>query len=163
MSDAPKRRLPVLQAAAPAGDDEAQDRPAWHWSVLGAVLALLAWLPLAATATSIAMRTSSDLAPDGGSPPRLVAAMIVLNAIAYALASLAAGALVGRFGGRAGRREATLTGPIAGLVAWVLSVSQRGPGPGPIAWALLLVTLAALGAGASNAGARIGLALRARR
>ncbi len=162
MSDAPpKRRLPVLQTRAAGDDDAGEERPAWHFTVVGAVMAILVWLPLAAAASSAATRLAGDPGPDGAVPVHLAPALIGLGALGYATASFAAGALVGRFGGRAGLREATLTGPIAGAVAWALAATQSGPGPGAIAWALLLVTMAAVGAGASHGGGRAGLAARA--
>src|SRR4051794_19575075 len=77
---APKRRLPVLQADEVVEGDE--DRPPWHWSVIGTIAIFLVWLPLAAGASAF---VSAFVANAGDSRDRLargMPAMVVLNALA---------------------------------------------------------------------------------
>jgi len=60
----PIRRLPVIQSDS-ASDD---DRPAWHWVVIGFVFAFSIWAPLAMLASwggeQIVRRILGDLPPD---------------------------------------------------------------------------------------------------
>src|SRR5258705_227693 len=115
----PIRRLKVLQDAPP---DE--DRPAWHWAVIGVVFILSIWAPLAMLSSWVARRVShlivGDLPPDELSL-RLADAsasarfwlwfvLTVGPVLAYGLACWASGAMVGRFGGKAGPREAAVAG-----------------------------------------------------
>lgn len=161
MSDAPKRRLPVL----PAGDhdhDAPEERPPWQWSAIGAGAVFLVWLPLAELAARAAVLVAGSPPPAGAASTRQRAALIALSTLAFALAAFAGGLTVGRFGGTAGRREATLAGLAAGTLAWVLAVVQPVPGPGALGWALVLVAIDALGGSAAYAGGRAGLALRRR-
>jgi tRNA-(ms[2]io[6]A)-hydroxylase len=54
-------------------------------------------------------------------------------ALSYALATVSAGALVGRFGGKAGRREASLAGLLAAGVAWSMAAASGSLSPWPVA------------------------------
>ena len=139
-----KRRLPVLrepEVAAP-GDEE---RPPWHWAVIGALGVFVLWVPLAMVINGpLAMNTP--------------AAIVALNAAAFALAAFASGFLVGRFGGRAGRREAMVGGVAAGVTAWLVAASQGLRGP--VTWALLLALIVTLGGGAARAGGAFGVSRR---
>ncbi|HVK69658.1 MAG TPA: hypothetical protein VM694_34610, partial [Polyangium sp.] len=51
-----KRRLPLVQAGPPPDEPDAEDRPPWHWSGIGAVATFLVWLPLAAIAAKLGAR-----------------------------------------------------------------------------------------------------------
>lgn len=154
MAEAPKRRLPVLQGGG-GGEGGEEERPPWHWAVLGAVATFAAWLPLAAGTNALLRRMLVDVA-GAAPPPRTQAVMVGLNALAFALAAMAGGFLVGRFGGRAGRREATASGVIAGGIAWGLALGQGAPA-GVLGWAMLLVVMATLGGGAARLGGWLGL------
>jgi MFS family permease len=159
----PKKRLPVLQNEDE--DDEAQDRPPWHWSAIGMIATFLAWLPLASIANALVARMlrsvdpAEDAALAAAAPAKVRAIMIGVNALCFALAALAGGYLVGRFGGRAGRREATLSGLLAAVLAWGIAMAQS-PVIEIVVWSLLLVVIGAIGAGAAYLGGRVGLRRR---
>ncbi|WP_437982134.1 hypothetical protein [Sorangium sp. So ce117] len=181
MGDAPKRRLPVVgsgaagaapprgSAAAPekrklpvlqsSGDDEGEDRPPWHWIALGTVAIFIAWLPLAGLVNTL-LRRMIERAGDAGAQGSVRLAMVGLNVIAFALAGVAGGYLVGRFGGRAGRREAAASGAVVAALAWALAFAEGAPA-GALGWALLLVVVVTIGSAASYAGGRAGLRSRA--
>jgi tRNA-(ms[2]io[6]A)-hydroxylase len=147
----------VLQpSAGEEGDDE--ERPPWHWAGLGTVAIFIAWLPLAALVTAL-LRRALEHAEAGGAPRSIQAAMVALHAVAFALAGLAGGYLVGRYGGRAGVREAIASGLIAAAVAWALAVVQGAPA-GVLGWAMLLVVMATLGGASARAGGRAGVRRR---
>ena len=159
MPDPPKRRLPVLQNAAPA-EESAEDRPPLHWAGAGTVAIFIVWLPLAGLINALLRRIiegSGDSAPD----PSIRVAMVGLNAVGFMIAGLAGGYIVGRYGGRAGVREATAAGLIAGAIAWTLALVQGAPA-GVLGWALMLGVIATLGGGAANLGGRIGIRRRPR-
>ena len=140
-----KRRLPVLnQGGGPAGSDPGEDRPPWHWSIIGAVTIFLVWLPLAALAARI----------------DALAAMIGLQLAGFLIGTFAGGFFVGRFGGRAGPREATISGFAAAALGWALGAAAPGPGPGAATWALLLVLMGGLGATTGRLGGRFGFSKR---
>jgi tRNA-(ms[2]io[6]A)-hydroxylase len=149
VSDAPKRRLPVVQANPVVEQDAEEVRTPWHWVAFGVVAAFCAWLPLAALAASV----SSRLLANPGT--RLFA--VALHGASFVLACGAAGFLVGRFGGRAGRREATASGLAASALAWVLGLSQGGATGGVLGWGALLVVLATLGSAAAAMGGGLGV------
>jgi tRNA-(ms[2]io[6]A)-hydroxylase len=150
MSNTPekKRRLPMVQASEIPPEDE--ERPPWHWAAVAGVGAFVFWVPLIVAVSAFAR----DPGPAAG----------VLHAVAFALASALAGFVVGRFGGKAGKREATVGGAAAGALAWLAAITQggiaRAGGAALAAWLVVLVVIVALGAGASRAGAALGLARR---
>ncbi|WP_437569042.1 hypothetical protein [Sorangium sp. So ce542] len=152
-----KRRLPVLQGGG--GDDEGEERPPWHWIALGTVAIFIVWLPLAGLANTL-LRRMVERTGDAAAEGSVRLAMVGLNAIAFALAGLAGGYLVGRFGGRAGRREAAASGAVVAALAWALALAEGAPA-GALGWALLLVVMVAIGAAASYVGGRAGLRARA--
>lgn len=134
------RRLPVIQNKAPE-DAEAEERPPWHWVLIGTGFVITIWLPLVMIAVWI-----------GGALPVL---------LSLALACGAGGALVGRFGGRAGVREATLSGVVAAACAWGLALLSGALSPWTIAVMSALVLFAAA-AIFSWVGGRIGALRRPR-
>ena len=157
----PIRRLKVLQDAPP---DE--DRPAWHWAVIGVVFILSIWAPLAMLSSWVARRVShlivGDLPPDELSL-RLADAsasarfwlwfvLTVGPVLAYGLACWASGAMVGRFGGKAGPREAAVAGAFAALVGAGLTLVQTSAA----ASAASLVILVPVGVGAAWLGGTFG-------
>ncbi|HMI87233.1 MAG TPA: hypothetical protein VK550_24245 [Polyangiaceae bacterium] len=158
----PIRRLTVLQE--PASPDD--NRPAWHWTLIGALFALSIWVPLAMLSSWIAGRAVQRLVGEG--PPDAIAnqlsatagatrvalwlAVTAVPIVSFAVACLASGALVGRFGNRAAAREAAWGAALAAAVGAVLSIVQAG-------WAFSLVGLFVLGpvgAGAGWLGGRLG-------
>jgi hypothetical protein len=148
-----KRRLPLLQPSAGAGDGEPK-RPPWQWAGFGAVLIFTAWLPL--TAVAVAVARALGARTEGGHVAWLGAAVVAMYGVAIALGSFGGGFVLGRWGDDGvGVREAALAGLAAGLGAvagaWFLS----GFSPG----ALVVAALAASGAAA---GGSRGLRARAR-
>ena len=158
----PLRRLPVLQEA-PGSDD---GRPAWQWTLIGALFALSIWVPLAMLSSWIASRAVrrlvGEVPPDaladqlgtaqGATRAGLWFALTAVPILSFAAACLASGALVGRFGSRAGAKEAALGTALAAAVGALLSAAQTG-------WAFSLVgllVLAPVGAGAGWLGGRLG-------
>lgn len=154
---APKRRLPVLQSSA--DDDEGEERPPWHWVALGTMATFIAWLPLAGL-TNTLLRQALERADTAETPASIRIAMVGFNVLAFVLAGLAGGFLVGRFGGRAGGREATASGVVVAAIAWAIALGQGAPA-GVLGWTMLLVVMVSLGGGASYAGGRAGLRVRA--
>jgi MFS family permease len=158
-----RRRLPVLQSndEGKGGGGEGEDRPPWHWSAIGAVATFVVWLPLAFLTAALlkgVLHGGDRIDPETASRAA-VAAVIVLNALAFALGAFAAGLLVGRVGGKAGRREATVSGLAAAVIAWGYAAAD-GARSGLLVWALLLALMAGLGAGSAYLGGRLGLRLR---
>ena len=140
-----KRRLPILQqGGGPAGEDPGEERPAWHWSIIGTATIFLVWLPLAALAARV----------------DALSAMIGLQLAAFLTGTFAGGFFVGRFGGKAGSKEATVSGFAAAALGWALGVAAPGRGPGAATWALLLVFMGGLGATTARLGGRFGYARR---
>jgi hypothetical protein len=146
---APIRRLPVLQDASTSDED----RPAWHWTVIGLVFVLSIWAPLAMLATWCTQRI---VASSAGGRLGLWLAVTVPPLVAYAFSCGAAGALVGRFGAKAGTREAAIAGALAAIVGTVLTIV------GATAAAALasLLVLAPVGVLAAWIGGRIGFSRR---
>jgi len=158
MNPAMVRRLPVIQSRSPE-DAEAEERPRSHWVALDAGLMLAFWIPLAMLAIALGKRLSIAILGAAGSdavahatPGQRLAvmfAMVVPVLSSFVLASLAAGALVGRFGGRSGPREAAMGGALGALAAWGLAAlgGTLGPWPVAVSTALVLVVLGALAGG----------------
>jgi tRNA-(ms[2]io[6]A)-hydroxylase len=156
----------VLQQTASADDG----RPAWHWTLIGGLFALSIWVPLAMLGSGVGGRVvqrivgegSPDALADqlaraeGSSRAALWFAVTAVPMLSFAVACLAAGALVGRFGSRAGKKEAAQGSALAAAVGALLTVAQAG-------WAsslMALLVLAPLGAGAGWLGGRLGVARR---
>ena len=164
-AEKPRKRLPVLQDEE--GDEEAQDRPPWHWSGIGVIAIFLAWLPLASLVNTLVARMLRSADPADGvelaaaAPAGARAVMMGSNALCFALAALAGGYLVGRFGGRAGPKEAGVSGLLTAVVAWALAISQT-PSIAPLVWLLLLLVMGSLGWVAAYLGGRLGLRGRRR-
>jgi tRNA-(ms[2]io[6]A)-hydroxylase len=140
------RRLPVIQSKAPE-DAAAEERPAWHWTLIGAGFVLTIWIPLALIALWLSRHLGAVFAPmhdpeafadamaTASTARRLLLGAATLGplALSYAVATVSAGALVGRFGGRASRREAALAGLLAASVAWGFSAASGSLSPWPVA------------------------------
>lgn len=173
------RRLPVLQspktapssAPSPAGSDtEPEPRPAWHWSAIGALLIFSMLLPLSMIAAGITGHLLTSQIPatepaqvkefldhaDASTLLKIRLSQLVPGAMAFTLASLAGGALVGRFGGEARTKEATIAGLGAATVAWLLAAVSVGLAASWMIWP----PLAALGSFAAFLGGRWGVSKR---
>ena len=151
-----KRRLPVLSSK---GEDDAPERPPWPWSLIGGVAIVIAWLTMAALVNAVLARTVLAGGATGALP---AVALVAANVSAFALASFAGGYLVGRFGGTAKVREAGVAGLYAAAVGCAMAIGQRAPGAdaGVLGWVLVVIVVAALGAGGAAAGGRLGLRKR---
>jgi hypothetical protein len=163
MSEAPRRRLPVLGAGTPPSDDE---RPAWHWSGIGAVLTFTFWLPVAWAGNLLSQRLLARLIPGEG--PEAVAtflaqasgreralvqtSVVVPGLIGYLISAALAGFIVGRFGGKAGPKEAAVGGLVAGTFASALTAA----GAGFVALLWFWPPMAALGLLGGYLGGRLG-------
>jgi tRNA-(ms[2]io[6]A)-hydroxylase len=134
--------------------------------LIGTLFALSIWVPLAMLSSWIAGRVVHRLV--GDVPPDAIAdqlataagttrvglwfAVTVVPILSFAVACVAAGALVGRFGNRAGTKEATQGAALAAAVGALLSIVQGG-------WVFSmagLLVLVPVGAGAGWLGGRIG-------
>jgi len=137
------RRLPVIQNEAPE-DALVASRPRFQWILIGAGLCFAIWAPLAIVTTPLGARLGAravglhadDLArglavvpPNARTVFALVSAAPLL--VSFLVASLAAGALVGRFGRRARRLEAALGGLLAAVL--VSALGFRGVAGLPVA------------------------------
>ena len=151
-----KRRLPLLPKVevAQEGDEE---RPPWHWAAIGTAAIFVIWLPLAFLTNAALSRVH------GGAEVEQVSRavqwlMVGANLLAFALASLAGGLLVGRFGGQAGPREATVSGLGAATIAWMIGIWSASAGY--LIGALLLALLVVVSAGSARVGGALGLRSR---
>jgi len=163
---APIRRLPVLQNASTADED----RPGWHWTVIGVVFIFSTWVPLAMLANWLGGRamhrmfaelSPAEIANHLATAPwstRFVLwlAVVAGPGLSFAISCWTSGALVGRFGTKAGPKEAWMAGAISALLATSLSLALTS-WPSSIAGLVLLLPI---GAGAAWIGGRFGLARR---
>lgn len=153
-----KRRLPLLPKVEVA-DESDLARPPWHWSAIGAVAIFVLWLPLTFITAALSKRLLTEAEDPGAATPSTRLTVAGLNLLAFALASLGGGALVGRFGGTAGIKEAAVAGFVTAAVAWV-TIPLQGVRLTLSGGGALLVSLIAVGAGAALAGGAIGRRLR---
>jgi hypothetical protein len=162
-----KRRLKVLQPS----DDDGPERPPWHWSVIGGVAILLAWLPLAYLAQLWAASRLEALGSQEQAAEvfrRLTplerlgfAATSVLGPIvSLAIAAALGGALVGRFGGAAGKNEAMAAGLGVGVFAALLAAPQHFATRQWDAWAMSSTVVMIAGAVCARGGAWLALRRR---
>jgi tRNA-(ms[2]io[6]A)-hydroxylase len=166
------RRLPVIQSKP---DDSAPERPRWHWVLIGAGFVLTIWLPLLVAAlwlspilVGVMLNIEDSAAAERvlrSAEPAQRALWIALTAgpvlLAFILANLGAGSLVGRFGGQAGVKEAALGAAVAATAAGGLAALGSGLDNWPILIGAVAVLLL-IGAVFSSAGALIGRRLRPR-
>lgn len=175
---AEKRRLPILQPkpASPSGgqspgdEEPAAERPPWQWAVIGAVGILIAWIPLSMLAELLRQRAFEALLPmddpaavqeavrqlTAGERLRLSLISVLGPAAALALASLAGGAMVGRFGSGAGKREATLAGVAAAALAAIAAAGQLIDTAGLVTWLMTSAVIVILAALSARLGAALG-------
>ncbi len=168
---ATKRRLPVLQPK----DDEGESRPPWQWTAIGGATTMLVLLPLAMATAWLARHTYGSYV-HGATPAELQQSVEALTAgqriwlsllsvvaplFSLAVASVAGGALVGRFGGAAGKREAALGAVLAAAVS--SAIAARGfiaaPG-GAVLWLFTSVVMFVVSGAMGLLGGVAGLRLR---
>jgi len=143
-----------------AAEDEAADRPPWHWVGFGAVALLVVWLPLAAVAEVVATRAAAPFIGHVDRPAEAAEAvgqlspaarrhvtlvLIGLPVASLVLAAFAAGFVVGRWGGRAGTAEAALAGALAALLVAGLTCASAGASWTALAALVPAAAAAALG------------------
>ena len=167
------RRLPVLQNPAPGDADD--QRPPWHWVLIGAGFVFTLWIPLAIAAQWLSRMLAASMvdladaeavahfnatAPTG---QRVLLSAVLLGplVLSFVAACVSGGMLVGRFGGRAGFREATLAGLLAAAVAWLVALLGGALSPWSVAVASL-VLLGGAGSGLTRLGAWLGRRRRPR-
>lgn len=141
----------------PSGEDAAAEaRSPAQWVAIGGALVVVLFLPLAVVAVWVGARLARGV--EGAAAASVTALPIVL---AFAMASTAAGAFVGRFGPRAGRGGAALAGALGGAVVVGIGALGRALSPWVVAVA---ATVALVGGGAVFAllGASLGRRLRRR-
>jgi len=171
--DKKKRRLPVVQPLDEA-EQEAYERPAWHWVVIGAVGSFLFFLLGLQLTQWFAHREILRLVGEG--EEAIVRRALLtdaqeayLNALIYGLplicllaSSWFGGLLVGRFGGQAGGREATLSGMATGGLTAAIAATSMWPRGEAKAWALAAMILIVVGALGGWRGGKRGLGRRDR-
>ncbi len=174
-ADAPKkkRRLPVVQPLDEA-EEEAYERPAWHWVVIGAVGAFLFFLLGLQVAQWFAQREIMRLVGEGDAAVVRRALLtggqeVYLNLVVYGLPLLCllvstwfGGLLVGRFGGRAQLREATLSGTATGALTAAIAATSMWSRGELRAWLAAAIILLAVGTLGAWRGAKRGLKRRKR-
>jgi hypothetical protein len=131
------RRLPVLQT--PAGEDaEAEARPAWQWVLIGLVLTLSIFFPLAVVGTAIGRAVGARLVAQ----PALAALGVALPVLsAFAVSAASAGAFVGRFGRRAGTSSHLLVGGLGGAALILLAGLGGALSPWTVAFGASVVLI----------------------
>ena len=164
------RRLPVVQNKA-SEDEAAEQRPRSHWVAIMAGFVLTLWLPLVVLAQMLG-RLAVNRLIDAGDPEALASAptgtrvavtiALMLPPISsFAIASWAAGALVGRFGDRAGVREAATGALFAALAACAIALLGGALRPWPVLLgSVVLLSVIAVSFGAL--GGRFGVRKRPR-
>jgi hypothetical protein len=162
-----KRQLPILnqKMAPPVGSlpEPETERPAWQWVPIGLVLTYLMWVPLASVAVRVSQWLLPAIYPDPSHRSAGATALIVglLQAIVLVLCCGTTGYVIGVHGGKAGRREALVTGALAGAGP-VLLLAVLPVGGGLLPMALSLVPVVSLAALAGWGGGVIGLRRRPR-
>lgn len=159
------RRLPIIQFSSPE-EEAAASRPRWHWAFIGGALIFSVWIPLAIISEWVVTVLSGPLVniqdpeavarfTERASPGHRVAlAASVLGPVvlAYVLACLAGGALVGRYGVRARALDAALGGVLAATTAWLVATVGGALQPWSLSVATLIVLTASGGLLAGVAG-----------
>lgn len=168
-----KRRLPVVQPIDEA-EEEAYERPAWHWVVIGAVGAFLFFVLGLQVAQWLARREIMRLVGEGDAAVVRRALLTgaqeaYLNLLVYGLPLLCllastgfGGLLVGRFGGRAQLREATLCGTASGALTAAIAATSMWPRGEVRAWLAAAVILLVVGTLGAWLGGKRGLKRRKR-
>lgn len=147
---AKKRKLPVLQQAAPEGEVPPEDRPASQWVVASAIITVLGWLVLAGSTNAILQRVQLESA----------AVLVLVNIGAVFLAALGAGVVTARYGLKATQKHATYGTVLAAGFGWMLSMGSTGGAAALPFWIATLALLGAIAWSGGAAGYRLGRRLR---
>jgi tRNA-(ms[2]io[6]A)-hydroxylase len=161
MLDHVVRRLPVLQTNA---EPEPPARPTWQRVAIGAGFIFAAWVPLAMLAAALVTRLMPQpsgldersmgawlAAAPAAELARFWGVLIGIPALAFALAALAGGWLIGKFNARTERWDAALAGLVAASAAWALALTRMDFAIAAAA----LIGAGALGSSASHVGSLI--------
>jgi hypothetical protein len=154
-----KRRLPLVKE--PDAHEEDVERPPWHWSIIGAIAVLIAWLLLGMLSQLILSRFYPWLGDPlaAGGPVR--GGLVASGSLSLVVAAFGGGVFVGRFGARAGSPQAAAAGALAVVPPWLL-VAIGAPADAIPLLVVVLVVLAAVGAAFAYLGGRLGLRVRTR-
>ena len=123
----PRRHLPVVGNAAPEPD---APRPIWLWVLLGGIVIVTVWVPLALAAVFLGGKIAASLGEiDVGAnlPSQSFFAMVptaLLVLLSLAGAAAIGGAVVGRFAGHRGRWDAAMAGCVS--VSFILLLAALG-------------------------------------
>jgi hypothetical protein len=139
----PKRRLPMLQSK---DEGDSPPRPRWEWIGFGAIVMVVAWLPLAGLAAAIIARWHGDLMSHHASVwsdpdwrlGMLGSAVLLLPALSIVLSCVFGGYLLGRWGKR-GPSDAALSAAFAILFGIGLAWARFG-----VTWEGLVALLLAM-------------------
>ena len=146
------RRLPVIQAS------DSDERPRWHWFLIGTGFTVTLWLPLALLGLwsgSLLQRLAYGVEAEPVQTALVRAAPLLFS---FFLACFASSALLGRFGGEAGVREALLGNLAATALILAIGGVSGDLGAGILLGALLVLTPCAVLAGWG--GVKLGRRLR---
>jgi hypothetical protein len=143
-----KRRLPVIQSASGGREDELRSPTAWR--VAGAVLAFTLWLPLSMLGGALSkalVGAQVDVAHVGPTAHVSGASKLAITLaasgpplLAFVLACVLSGTLVGRFGSGTRPRDAGIGGALAaGAGCGVAALGGAFPSWGSAAVVLLLM------------------------
>jgi hypothetical protein len=149
------RRLPVIQTPA-SEDQEAEQRPAAEWVLIGCVLVLALFFPLSALGIWLGSWLSGFSSPDSALSAGLRALPILA---AFGGSAAGSGALLGRFALRASPRAVLISGALGGATIVLLASFGGALRPIPVA-AAASVLLIGGGACCAGLGARFGRSRR---
>ena len=160
----PRRHLPVLGKSEPERD---APRPIWLWVLLGSIVIVTVWVPLALGAVFLGGRIATSLASlDVGTslPSQSFFAMVptaLLVLLSLAGAAAIGGAVVGRFGDHPGRWDAAIAGCVSVLFILLLAALGHALRP-PLVGALVALCLLSIAMPSAAFGGRWGRRSRVR-
>ncbi len=152
------RHLPVVGSPEPERD---APRPLWLWVLLGSIVIVSVWVPLALTAVFLGARIAASftlLVGDTSLPSQSLFAMVptaLLVLLSFACASAIGGVVVGRFGDRPSRWGAGSAGVVSVLLVLLLAALGRALRP-PLVGALVALCLLSIAVPLATLGGRWG-------
>lgn len=166
MSDG-KRRLPIVDSQRPGPSGA---RPPWQWMGIGMGVIFLFWMPLAYVAqlaaraywaSRLGETAAVEVAQayerlDEASRLELQIALGAAPAVAFVVAAVIGGLVVGRFDEGSGLRDATVSGASVAVVVAILALVMSPDVLGGLAWLVATAAISLLGAGAARFGAWLG-------
>ena len=161
-SDA-RRHLPVVGSPEPERD---APRPLWLWVLLGSIVIVSVWVPLALAAAFLGGKIASSLAllvGDANVASQSLFAMVptaVLVLLSFACASAIGGAVVGRFGDRPGPWGEGIAGAVSVLFVLLLAALGHALRP-PLVGAFVAFCLFSIAVPLATLGGRWGRNRRA--